>query len=330
MDYYSILGVSKTATAAEIKKAYRSLALKHHPDTNPDDKTAEDKFKSIAEAYEVLSDETKRKQYDSPKQSTNPTYNYDEFVKSYGGQFSTSQFRQSRETSNSRGRASQGKTHAPPPNTTYLDITVSEVISLSDAMLGKKIELTYTRKKIRYTGQAGEIITYTRDDEEKEISIQLSLRKMYLQIKREGSRYLAKVRVAKLGNEDVHTRRNIWGDIEQVPIFGDLYVEIGFDVPEKVEIVDNTIVHRVEIPLYKVVTKDSKIRIETILNKKYDAEINQPRSLTDLRFVLPSEGILNDSGILGDYLIKFDILTPDPTKLNKEEKETFLSLLSTI
>jgi DnaJ-class molecular chaperone len=330
MDYYSILGIPKTATSAEIKKAYRSLALKHHPDKNPEDKAAEDKFKSIVEAYEVLSDETKRKHYDLPKQSTHTTYNYDEFVKSYGGQFSSSQFRQSHETSNSRSRASQGKQHTPPPSTAYLDITVNDISALSDAILGKKIELSYTRKKIRYSGQAGELITYIREDEEKEISIQLSLRKTYLQIKREGSKYFAKVRVTKLGNEDVHTRRNIWGDIEQVPIFGDLYVEIGFDVPENIEIVDNTIIHRVEIPLYKVVTKDSKIRIETILNKKYDAEINQPRSLTDLKFILPSEGILNAAGILGDYLIKFDIITPDPTKLNKEEKETFLSLLSTI
>ncbi len=63
-DYYEVLGVSKSASAQEIKSAYRKLAMKYHPDRNPDNKEAEEKFKEAAEAYEVLSDETKRKQYD--------------------------------------------------------------------------------------------------------------------------------------------------------------------------------------------------------------------------------------------------------------------------
>ena len=63
-DYYEVLGVSKTATDAEIKKAYRKLAMKYHPDYNPGDKEAEEKFKEINEANEVLSDEKKRQLYD--------------------------------------------------------------------------------------------------------------------------------------------------------------------------------------------------------------------------------------------------------------------------
>lgn len=63
-DYYEVLGVSKSADESEIKKAYRKLALKYHPDKNPDDAQAEEKFKEAAEAYEVLSDSQKRAQYD--------------------------------------------------------------------------------------------------------------------------------------------------------------------------------------------------------------------------------------------------------------------------
>ncbi|MBB4119482.1 molecular chaperone DnaJ [Mesonia hippocampi] len=63
-DYYEILGISKGASAAEIKKAYRKMAVKYHPDKNPDDKTAEEKFKKAAEAYEVLSNPDKKARYD--------------------------------------------------------------------------------------------------------------------------------------------------------------------------------------------------------------------------------------------------------------------------
>ena len=63
-DYYEVLGVAKNASADELKKAYRVLAKKYHPDANPGDKEAEAKFKEASEAYAVLSDDEKRKQYD--------------------------------------------------------------------------------------------------------------------------------------------------------------------------------------------------------------------------------------------------------------------------
>ena len=63
-DYYEVLGLSKSASQQEIKKAYRKLAIKYHPDKNPDNKEAEEKFKEAAEAYEILSDEDKRARYD--------------------------------------------------------------------------------------------------------------------------------------------------------------------------------------------------------------------------------------------------------------------------
>lgn len=80
-NYYDILGVPKTATAEEIKKAYRNLAFKYHPDRNQGDTAAEEQFKKISAAYEVLGDENKRKAYDSGAYSytsasnQNRTYN---------------------------------------------------------------------------------------------------------------------------------------------------------------------------------------------------------------------------------------------------------------
>src|SRR5438034_2679181 len=67
-DYYSVLGVPASATQDEIKKQYRKLAAKHHPDKNPNDPKAAERFKEISEAYQVLGDAEKRKQYDQMRQ----------------------------------------------------------------------------------------------------------------------------------------------------------------------------------------------------------------------------------------------------------------------
>ena len=63
-DYYEILGVSKNASKDDIKKAYRQMAIKYHPDKNPGDKVSEEKFKEAAEAYDILSNDDKRRKYD--------------------------------------------------------------------------------------------------------------------------------------------------------------------------------------------------------------------------------------------------------------------------
>lgn len=100
-DFYSTLGVSKSASAEDIKKAYRKLAMQHHPDKNPGNKKAEDKFKEITEAYEVLSDAEKKKNYDqfgsaegNPFAGGNP-FGGGGFGRSSAGGFGTGQGRSS-------------------------------------------------------------------------------------------------------------------------------------------------------------------------------------------------------------------------------------------
>jgi DnaJ-class molecular chaperone len=96
-DYYQVLGVPRTASADDIRKEYRNLARKHHPDLNPGDKSAEDRFKGINEAYEVLNDVEKRKQYDQlaanpraaggfrPPPRTNGSTHFDNGGESFAG-----------------------------------------------------------------------------------------------------------------------------------------------------------------------------------------------------------------------------------------------------
>jgi molecular chaperone DnaJ len=84
-DYYQVLGVAKNATAAEIKKAYRKLAQQHHPDANPGNTQAEDRFKEISAAYDVLGDEAKRKQYDQVREMAASGYGAGGFPGAGGG-----------------------------------------------------------------------------------------------------------------------------------------------------------------------------------------------------------------------------------------------------
>jgi len=87
-DYYEVLGVQKGASTDDIKKAYRKLAMKYHPDRNPDNKEAEEKFKEAAEAYEVLSDDDKRSRYDQfGFAGVDPNYGAGQGSSGFGGGF---------------------------------------------------------------------------------------------------------------------------------------------------------------------------------------------------------------------------------------------------
>jgi len=141
-DYYEILGISKTATADEIKSAYRKLALKCHPDRNPDNKEAEEKFKEAAEAYEVLSDSEKRRHYDqmghaafegggfgSAGQGMTMEDIFASFGDIFGDLFGTG----------ARSRRRRGGPTAQRGHDLYKEI----MITLKDAYVGTKTEVSY-------------------------------------------------------------------------------------------------------------------------------------------------------------------------------------------
>lgn len=145
-DYYEILGVSKSASADEIKAAYRKLALKYHPDRNPDNKQAEEQFKEAAEAYEVLSDAQKRQQYDQfghagmggmggGPHGMNMDDIFSNFGDIFGDIFSGGAGR--------RGRKKSGPTPRDGHNL-YQEIS----ISLKDSYLGTKQQLNYPRYEV--------------------------------------------------------------------------------------------------------------------------------------------------------------------------------------
>ncbi|MBK9254061.1 MAG: J domain-containing protein [Saprospiraceae bacterium] len=166
IDYYKILEIPKTASEAEIKKAYRKLARKYHPDLNPNNKEAEKKFKEINEANEVLSDPVKRIKYDkhgkdwqhadeiekmqrnksqSGRTSGTP-FGSGEYSGSYGGDFSS--FFESMFGGETSGRSRQTKFRGQ-------DINASIQLKLTDVYKTKKQTITINGKNIRMTFPAG-------------------------------------------------------------------------------------------------------------------------------------------------------------------------------
>ena len=144
-DYYEVLGVSKTATAEEVKKSYRKLAMKYHPDRNPGNKEAEENFKEAAEAYEVLSDDNKRRQYDQVGHAgyqqmggmggypggMNMEDIFDSFGDIFGDMFGG-------------GKHRARKATGPEPKRGH-DLAKEITITLKDAFLGIKKEVNYYR-----------------------------------------------------------------------------------------------------------------------------------------------------------------------------------------
>ncbi|PIE48632.1 MAG: molecular chaperone DnaJ [Flavobacteriales bacterium] len=173
IDYYKVLGVNKSATAAEIKKAYRKLARKYHPDVNPNDKTAEHKFKEINEANEVLSNPENRKKYDQygkdwqhaeafekAKQQQQRQYQQaGESRRTYSGGFTQDDFSDFFESMFGGGGSPFGQSTGDQTGRNVKfkgqDYNAELRLNLTDVFKSHKQTLTVNDKKIRITIPAG-------------------------------------------------------------------------------------------------------------------------------------------------------------------------------
>jgi DnaJ-class molecular chaperone len=325
-DYYGILGVAQTATDSDIKKAYRKMAKKHHPDVNPGNNEAEKSFKDVSEAYETLSDSTKRETYDTSRSSTggygrrtNRGAHYTRGGKGEG--FDEWMNNMKNQNSGDRWGNFGDRKKKTSPDTSHLDIHSHYSTQLIDCLKGEAIPLTYSRSVASLDGSGTHV-------ESKTLNVYLKLMEKHANVQKINGEYTVKIKLSKLGNETIHNRVNMWGEPEMEMLCGDHLIDVVIIVPDNISIDGDNIVQRIDIPLYKVLIKGEKIEIKTILDKKYNAEVNSPEILNELKFSINGQGLKTKAGHQGNYIIKFDIKSPDLTNVSDEDIDALKSILS--
>ena len=299
-DYYKILGVDKTATQDEIKKAYRKLAMKFHPDRNPGNKEAEEKFKQISEANEVLSDPEKRKKYDTLgsnwRQYQTRGQGFDDFFSAFGGGHGGTQYRYSNDFGDlfgnisgfsdffenffgRRGGTASGRSQRSRKGQ---DFEATLYIDLREAFRGTTKDILINRKKVRVKINPG-----TRDGK--------------------------KLRLKSLGNPGVNGGEK-----------GDLYLTIKINKDPFFEIEADNLYYDLFVDLYTAVLGGKK-QIFTLNGKTIN--LNIPAGTDSgkvLRLKEMGFPISENSKKLGDLLVRIKVELPK--SLTKEEKELFNKL----
>ena len=290
-DYYKTLGVARTATADEIKKAFRKLARQHHPDLAKDKKTAEEKFKEINEAYEVLSDTEKRKKYDElgpnwqqPGGGFRPPSGGGGFPGGFGGygpgagdeefQFGGTGFSDFFEAffgRQARGGRSGSAFHGEDAPLRGQDAEADIMVTLEEALHGSTRQISFTR------GRSGKVETYT-------VKIPKGVG--------EGQR----IRLAGIGGEG-----SGGGSA------GYLYLRVRFERHPEFTVEGADIIHEVELPVAQAVL-GGEVMIPT-LDGRAKLKI-PPLTQNGRKFRIPGRGMPQRGGTRGDFYAVVDVELP--------------------
>ena len=302
-DYYKILGVEKNATRDEIKKAYRKLAMKYHPDHNQGNKEAEEKFKQITEANEVLIDPEKRKKYDTLgsnwKQYQSGGQGFDSFYSNFGGGGRGSQYKFSGDFEDIFGNVSGfsdffesffggGRAHpggaARPQNRKGQDYEAALYIPLIEAYNGITKELAIAGKKVRINLEAG-----TKDGK--------------------------RLRLKGLGGEGQNGGER-----------GDLFLTINIEKDPYFELDGDNLYYDLYLDLYTAVL-GGKMFVRTLNGKTVNVTIPAgTESGKTLRLKGLGYPLSKNKDSFGDLLVRIRIELP--TNLSSEEKKLFNKLAS--
>ncbi len=314
-DYYNILGVSRGASQDEIKKKYRKLAAKYHPDKNPDDSSAEEKFKEIGEAYEVLKDPEKRKLYDKvgadwkryqQAGASADDFDWSRYARGGGGQ---------RVNINMDDFFGGGRSGGGSPFSSFFET----IFGGGDPFGGRQSQARQYRSDARTAAsQKGRDSQAVIDIDLKDI-----LTGVEKQFRVNGERVKVKI---PAGIED-GKRLKLKGKGQQAQrgsAKGDLYLKINVVEPEGFERKGDDIYQKFPLDLYTAVLGGEKTA--QTLNGKIKLNI-PPETPNGKIFRLAGRGLPrfnNRSGKRGDYYLKTEIQVPQ--NLSSKEKELFKKL----
>jgi curved DNA-binding protein len=294
-DYYSILGVQKNATQADIKKAYRKLAVKYHPDKNQGDKIAEEKFKEVSKANEVLGNLEKREKYDKWGE------NWKQFEGANQG-FDSSQF------GNREKEDGQTFYYEGDPSQFFGKGDFSDLFGSYGDLFGNK---NFHRKSAGYDVQANMEITLEEAYNGTSRIIQLNNEKLRVTTK-PGAYNGQQLRIRNKGGQAVDGGKR-----------GDIYVNIKVLPHKSFELKGNDLIFLADVEIYTAIL-GGKLSISTLSKK---VEMNIPKGTQNnamLRLKGNGMPVYGKSNQFGDLLVKVNIKVP--TDLSTEELSLYENL----
>lgn len=293
-DYYKTLGVSKGDSQDEIKKAFRKAAKKYHPDLHPDDKEAQDKFKEVNEAYEVLGDEKKRKQYDTFGSSGGfqGGQNFDPSQYGYGGQGGSYTY-----TSSDEGFSDFFNTiFGGGGGASTSGFNINDLFGG-----GRKSSRRPKAQRQSYDSELNITIDEAYKGLERDISLSFN-----------GDIKTIKVKVPAgiLPNKRLKVKGEKWG------IDGDILFKINFIDQEGLELDGLDIISTIDVLPWDAALGSKKV-IETLEGK---IKVNIPEGIeSSKRIKIPKKGYKDMKGNRGDLYLKINIVNPK-TLTSKQRK----------
>ena len=347
-NYYKILQIERGATMDDVKKAYRKLAMLWHPDKNPGDKEAEEKFKEIREAYDTLSDPQKRTKYDTPA-STRQFFNGNTNRASGFSSIFDAEFKFTMDDFTFNANINNS-TNLRGKNYNGLDIRIPVECEFVDLLNGKTIEQNYVRNKkcktcggnrtikcvrcngVRYSvgveggclacSGHGKVICHTCKgagsiEDHSSIKVNINMRTThYKMTKNADETYSLTARLDSMGNE-------IGGRA------GDLYLTLITKLPDDMAVSDATIYHDFRCTLSDILSGNS-IMLTTIDDRVFKMKIKQFKSFGEIKTTIPELGMMGMNDKIGSYVFRLNVTPPDISKLSDKERLLFNSLLEKI